>query len=182
MARLALCESRADLKRRLTRVDTYDVRAELKLMYSPDCPEGIQHYAPDDPQGFCISIQAFIGTTDDDTSDSFDVLVCTPRWLDKNLKDPRLRAGQPRDWTWLPPRIDFGRSLVLMERWDYPLLHDSLIRLCASFEAPDWGSLASRIDKYLPWEYDYRFERHQDDVAVAHPFPPSPPSTRSAED
>ena len=148
------------------------VRAELKSLFSADCPEGLEHYTPDDPADFAISLQAFIGSTDDDRVDSFDVLVCTPAWLAQHMSDPRLRASQPRAWTWLQPGITFGRNLLVVERWDYELLRDTLSRLCASFQGPDWGSLASRIDKYLPWEYDYRYERHQDEIAATNPFPP----------
>jgi hypothetical protein len=149
------------------------MRAELKsLLAVGDSPEGVEHYAPEDPADFCIALQAFVGATDDALSDSFDVLVCTPAWLAKNFDSPRLRQAQPRAWTWQRRGIEFGRQFILMERWNYALLYETLSRLCSSVEGPDWGTVASRIDHYLPWEYDYRYERHLEAVAGEYPFPP----------
>lgn len=152
------------------------MRAELKSLFSFECREGLEQYEPEDPECFCIRVMVFIGTSDDDTSDAFEALVCTPSWLGEHLADPRLRQLQPRAWTWQPRDLEFGNQFLFMRRWDYPMLHDTLTHFCAAFEAPDWGSLASRIGRYLPWEFDYRYDRHVDATASAHPFPRPKPT------
>ena len=46
---------------------------------------------PDDPTHFGVRVQAFIGSAESDLSDSFDVLVCSPRWLAEALARPKPR-------------------------------------------------------------------------------------------
>ena len=47
--------------------------------------------------------------------------------------------------------------------------------MCAGHEAADWGTLANRIRRYIPWEFDYRYDDFIDSTADARPaYPPQP--------
>jgi hypothetical protein len=144
------------------------VRAELKSLFSAETPGSLDEYVPADPDHFGISIQAFIGSTDSDAVDSFDVVVCTPSWLTEHFDDEQL----PRS-AWEPRSLRFGNRYVFMKRWDYEALKCAIDGLCASHDADDWGTLANRIGRCMPWEFDYRYDDFIDETANQRPrFPP----------
>jgi hypothetical protein len=147
------------------------VRAELKSLFSPDAEGSLETYAPKDPERFGISVMAFIGPIDEEHSDSFDLLVCTPRWLVDHFDDARIAR-----WDFETPGLVFGNRLLLMKRWDYSALHAAITDVCALHEADDWGTLASRIGRHIPWEFDYQYDAFIDRNAAARPpFPPNSP-------
>ncbi len=134
------------------------VRAELKSLYSPDALSApdLSMWQPTDPSNFAIYLQAFIGPGVDEASDSFDVLLCTPRWLGDNWDHPGVgKYG-------LSAQVKSGRGLVLMQRWDYSELDDAIRRLCSTMIGKTWADVADRIGRHLPWEFDSRFDEEQD--------------------
>jgi hypothetical protein len=45
--------------------------------------------------------------------------------------------------------------------------------LCATYEADEWGTLANRIGRHIPWEFDYRYDEFLDKTSDQRPgFPP----------
>jgi len=145
------------------------VRAELKSLFSMEIPGGLEDYTPGDPAHFGIRVMAFIGTAETDKVDSFDVVVCTPSWLSENFNDPRLQSS-----VWEPPGIRFGNRFLFMQSWDYNALHTAVTDLCAYWEGHDWGTLADRIGRYIPWEFDAHYDAFVDETAGDRPpFPPA---------
>ena len=71
--------------------------------------------------------------------ESFDVVVCTPRWLDR-----RVREGSPL----------IGRHHLVIERWDAARVRLYLTRAVESEEAPTWPELAIKIGRIGKWEFD----------------------------
>jgi hypothetical protein len=135
------------------------LRAELKVLFSSEVvplPE-LSMWSPVHPADFAIRVQVFIGPEGSDTSDSFDTIVCTPKWLAHNWDDPRIGGFG------LSPQVKSGRGLLLMKRWDYADLHQAIEGLCGSVAGMTWGDVADRIGRQLPWEFDYVFDREQDD-------------------
>jgi len=100
---------------------------------------------------------AFIGAVGNESSDAFNFMVCTAAWLARNFNDVRV----PR-WDYERENLLFGRKLVLMRRWDYEELHAAISEMCAGHEAADWGTLANRIGRYIPWEFDDRYDEFID--------------------
>jgi hypothetical protein len=72
------------------------VRAELKSLFSMELSGSLEAYKPQDPKHFGIRVMAFIGSPDDERSDSFDLLVCTATWLADPLTIPGSRVGTSR--------------------------------------------------------------------------------------
>jgi hypothetical protein len=146
------------------------MRAELKSLFSHvQTKGGLEHYVPDDPEHFGIHVMAFIGTDDDDKFDSFDAFVCTPSWFAEHFGDDRRSSPD-----WEPHGLKFGNRYVFMERWDYIALHAAISGLCAQQEAADWGTLADRIGRHIPWEFAYKYDDYVDKTADQRPeFPPS---------
>ena len=146
------------------------MRAHLKSLFSSDIHEALERFQPDDPEHFGIGLQAFIGSGDDDAADSFDAFACTPSWLAENFDDERIGR-----WEFEPPGLLFGSRFILMKRWDYSALVSAVRGLCAFHEADDWGMVASRIGRHIPWEFDYRYDGFLDREAVPR-FPPDAPT------
>jgi hypothetical protein len=60
-----------------------------------------------------------------------------------------------------------------MLRWDASAIEQAIQRICeGASPAPDWGTLASRIGRLIPWEYDYRYDDHVNEH-FGSPFPPA---------
>lgn len=133
------------------------MRGELKMLTIWEETDENGVYIPDDPEYFGATLQAFIGCEGDSRGDSFDVMVCSPRWLVDNFNYPNLAER----W-YETPNLHFGRRLILMERWDYAELWSCIQSMCVDFEGPDWDTVANRIGRWLPWE----FQHHVDDALV----------------
>jgi hypothetical protein len=118
----------------------------------------LEGFSPPDPELFGFRAQVFIGSADDDRFDSFDVLVCSPPWFAEQVADgqwERFRSGLRV----LPESIVVGAGLWFMRRWDEAEFKEALDLVCDSFSpGPDWGSVASRIGRLLPWEFDYKYD------------------------
>lgn len=135
---------------------------------SPDV--SLEKYEPSDPDHFGFSAQVFIGDTGSPERDSFDVTVCSPSWFADQVVARGLehfRRG-PRGF---PDAVHPGAGLWFMRRWDRAQFEDALNVVCeASSPGPDWGSVASRIGRLIPWEFDYKYDQHVDH----HPGPAFP--------
>jgi Immunity protein 8 len=149
------------------------MRADLKELISMD-PRAVplEGFAAAAPTHFGISITALIGSSDSPAADSFDFFVCSPSWLSEHFDEPLGHAARTPE----PDGVHFGNRLVSMKRWDYEALYKAIVALCSSFEAADWGTLASRIARTIPWEYDHRYDRFVDETVDQRPaFPPTVP-------
>lgn len=168
------------------------MRPHLHSMFckpAGEAPVGLAEYIPVDAERFGVEIQAFIGPTPDGAGDSFDFVVCTPRWFadrydaadlhrDAESNAPLrggyaglqllgVRAHRPTDER---DPVLFAAGLVFVRRWDATKLRTTIEELCAQIEGPDWGAVASRLGRVLPWEFDYRYDRAVD---AGEPFPRS---------
>lgn len=136
---------------------TDGVEAEIKeLTYFFDHREG------EPPQGaehFSLSLQLLIGTVGEDGAESFDIRVCSPSMLTQEFGA----------WRWKEEEgellADTGGNVMpvtgfwLMRRWSRKDLEGGIRRVFrASSPAPDWDTLATRIGRLMPWEYDYRLD------------------------
>jgi hypothetical protein len=160
---------------------------------SGESPVAPQEYTPSSIEHFGVEIQAFIGATPTGAVDSFDFVVCTPRWFADGFDTTDLRRWGESDWplrgdsaSWQllgqPPSrptderdpVVFAAGLVFMRRWSATKLQMTIEELCARIEGPDWGAVASRLGRVLPWEFAYKYDRAVD---AGEPFPRSRPTS-----
>jgi hypothetical protein len=128
-------------------------------------------YVPPDPDHFGFSAQVFIGDEGDCLSDSFDVTVCTASWLADQVKAgdwDRFRNGSLRV---MPESVIAGAALWLMRRWNRQEFETAVEAVCADASpGPDWGSVASRVGRRIPWEFDHRYDEHVNEH-FGEPYP-----------
>lgn len=104
--------------------------------------------------------------------DAFYLLACTPRWLANRFDDPG-SAESANFWEsdfsyeraalmyYLPspePMSLFGTGLFLMRSWSADQLTRSIESICRRESGNEWGNIASRLARLMPWEYDYRWD------------------------
>lgn len=129
---------------------TAKVQAELHWLHSADLWD-LKHGMPEDPECFGISVQAMIGARGEDGEESFDFLVCTPRWLADEVARERYALG---------------RHHLFLPRYDYALMQRAIEDVCARATGPDWDTVAGHLARYGLWEFeDYR--EYQGDEATA---------------
>jgi hypothetical protein len=117
------------------------VRARLLGLHSPDA-DSLQEYLPEDPDAFGVLVEAMVGPEGGEGEESFDFVVCTPRWFD----------AQPfhKGFAW-------PRHHLFLKRWDYATVERAIGDVVRHAEGEDWSSVASRIARYGGWEFeDYR--------------------------
>ena len=114
------------------------MRARLKLLHSPDVSD-LATWMPDDEAVFGFLLQVMIGPSDEEGAESFDIIVCSPRWLERDISDTGIRSGE---------------HLLIMTRYDHRLLLRYLERRVHSCEAPTWSELAKQLSRFGSWEFD----------------------------
>lgn len=152
------------------------VRAEIKsvLVFGEGSSDDLSlgGFRPPDPEHFGFNAQVFIGESGDDLSDSFDIVVCSPSWFANQVAEGswnRFRNGLLQA---VPESVIFGRGLWFMRRWEKSEFDSALMAIAeAASSGPDWGSVADRIGRMIPWEFDYKYDRHLDGH-YGEPFPP----------
>lgn len=148
------------------------VVAQVKAIFyfGPEAAKDAAMFSPSDPTNFVVGVQVLIGSEGDDLADSFDLQVCSPLWFAAEVANGgEFNRGAPLG---MPGAIAVGSGLWFMQRWDQGEFESAVRFLCATYSpAPDWGSLASRIGRQIPWEYDYRYDEHVDS-RFGSPFPP----------
>ena len=122
---------------------------------------------PADPEHFGFHMQALIGSDDSPLADSFDATICSPSWLTLMLQDDSWGSA----WWGQPPESVRVPRLWIVRRWDLGEIDAAVRELCDECSpGPDWGTVADRIARTLPWEYDYRYDEHVN-RRYGDPFP-----------
>lgn len=122
------------------------MKARLKRLHSSDVfdlkhetPLDIGQETPIDVENFYISVQAMIGSDDSDGEDTFGFVACTPKWVQENLDRESYL---------------FLSHALIIERYSYDAIWNSISALCDSIEADDWTSVAEQLNRYGQWEFD----------------------------
>jgi hypothetical protein len=119
------------------------VRAEIKGIISPDVGD-LSVYSPNDPDVFGFLAQLLIGPKHAESQESFEVMVCTPKWLSENF---------PKD------RIVLGCHHLIVFEYNYRALMKYLNRYVETLDGETWHELAQKLTRLGAWE----FENYQND-------------------
>jgi hypothetical protein len=116
---------------------------------------------------FRVGVQVLIGEVGEDAADSFDLTVCSPR----KLAEIYAQNAWDSDETLPGGEVLPVTGLWLMKTWSEAELRKALDRLVAACSpGPDWVTVAARMGRVAPWEYDYRFDAAQNRTAGLSPL------------
>ena len=117
------------------------MRATVRHFHSPDVEDGnLDAFNPADREDLGVLVQMMVGPIDDELAhESFDVLVCTPPWLARWVREhgPTL-----------------GRHYLIVETWDWFLIRGFLLKEVQAPEMDTWDSLGQRIARIGYWEFE----------------------------
>jgi hypothetical protein len=113
------------------------MKAEIKKLHSPDI-EDLENYKPDAKDDFCFLIQIIAGPEGEDGEESFDVIVCTPKWLLANSKEGA---------------ID-GQHYLITSEYNYEALLAFIKNKIESLESETWQGIAEQFAKFGKWEFE----------------------------
>jgi hypothetical protein len=116
------------------------VKATIRQFHSPDAD--LDSYVSVDPADDALFIQMLVGPADGDGEESFDLIVCTPRWLARQA----ITHGPVA-----------GRHHLVVDALEIPVALDFLRARVAEATAPTWHELALQLGRIGKWEFeDYR--------------------------
>jgi hypothetical protein len=99
----------------------------------------LRHYLPEEPADVGILVQALVGPKGAPGEESFDVVVCTPRWLSRYVREHGPLAG---------------RHYLVVDRWDQDMVLGWLTEAIEAEEAPNWPALGARLGRIGKWEFE----------------------------
>lgn len=117
-------------------------RPKLKWVRSPIVDE-IGRWTPDHDGDVYLFAELDIGPEDDDTSDIFRVLICTPEGLRSNWGSSSV--------------VIADRALLVVEKFSWPDVKAHLESIVAKCVGYSWEECTQKLQRHFVWEYeDYK--------------------------
>ncbi len=113
------------------------MRAEIKKIHSPDI-QNLESYKPIENDNFGFLLQLFIGESHKEGADSFDLTVCTSKWIKNNFI------------------LEDGFSLkdhLIVSDYDFDEIKNYLENHINNLNETSWEKIAMKIDKIAHWEF-----------------------------
>jgi hypothetical protein len=114
------------------------MRAILKRLHSPDVDD-LASYIPEDPEDFVFLLQMMVGPDGAEGEESFDVTVCSPKWM--------LRTGKSED-------VVIGRHKLIMLQCDYQRLTSAINAFLKQCVGDSWPEVAAKVGRLGRWEFE----------------------------
>jgi hypothetical protein len=111
---------------------------ELKRLHSPDIYD-LKSYRPPEEDKFAFLLQAMIGAKNEEGDESFDITVCTPRWI---IETHDIDS------------IIIGRHYLIVLKYDYHQLLQFIERFLRTCSGKDWEEVASKVSRLGHWEFE----------------------------
>lgn len=111
------------------------IRPEIKAWLSPDIDLS---GGPVDHESFSVPIQLLVGPKGADGSESVEVLVVTPQWLQQQVID----------------RPMFAHGMLIVDRWDWPTIKERLEQAVMACSAPTWRQVGRKLMRVGRWEFE----------------------------
>ena len=112
--------------------------AELRGLYSPDIDD-LEQYRPANPESFAFLLQAIVGPNGEDGEESFDIEVCTPKWMDQNFGLEDVRTGQ---------------HLLIIKEYNYQRIVRFIENYLMHCSGEDWAEVAKKVADMGHWEFE----------------------------
>lgn len=117
------------------------MKAEIKSIYSLDIDD-LPNYSPADTENFCFSLRIIASPESEEGEESFDIQVCTPKWMLENYRKEE---------------VIIGRHYLIVMEYNYDRILQTISSFCSRCEGATWREVAEKIGRLGYWEFeDYR--------------------------
>ncbi|CAE6748596.1 hypothetical protein R69927_02799 [Paraburkholderia domus] len=117
------------------------MKVEAKTFDSIEIEDPLDDFRPADISNFGTWIRVGIGTSGSPAADNFEILVCTPTWLDSYIE------GEKDGAAW-------GRHMLIVSHYDVDQIKRAVERLVSRCGSDDWVSTAQKIARFAHWEFE----------------------------
>ena len=114
------------------------MRARVKAFHSPDVQD-LTAYQPQEKDNFCFLLQVMIGPADMEGEESFDIEVCTPKWL---LNTHGIEE------------VIIGRHRLIVFEYNFKRIKETIISYCEACKGDDWKEIAQKLSRLGKWEFE----------------------------
>ena len=114
------------------------MNAELKRVHSPDIYD-LKNYHPECSDCFCFLLQVMIGPAGEDGEESFDIEVCTPKWIEKNL-----RADE----------VLIGLHYLIVREFNYQKIVLVVENFLVGCLGESWSEVSKKVSRLGFWEFE----------------------------
>jgi len=97
----------------------------------------LSSFVPSDPATFALTLRIRIGLENDVGADDFECCVCTPRWLQQVVWEPK-----------------WGRHLLIVREFNLVAIEHHIHEYVKECSGNDWISIARMVARVLAWEFE----------------------------
>lgn len=114
---------------------------EIKRLHSPDITNLKEYKQPENGE-FCFLLQIIVTPKGVDGEESFDVIVCSLKWLDKRIDSFDIYNA---------------RHHLIIKNYNYDKLLEMIKKYCNSCVGNSWNECAMKLGRLGKWEFeDYK--------------------------
>lgn len=114
------------------------MEAKLKWLHSPDV-DHLVSYRPEYSDNFAFLLQAMIGPEGGDGEESFDLEVCTPKWIEHNLREGEALVGMHH---------------LIVCTYDYHMIVAAIEKFLLGCSGENWCEVSKKVSKLGFWEFE----------------------------
>lgn len=111
----------------------------IKNFFSPDIDIPLSDYVPISSDNFCFLATLIVGDEKLGGEESFDIIICTPQWLNSNhdVSD-----------------IIVGRHYLIVFEYNYQHIYSKLKSLVENIRGDNWDEIGLKISRIGKWEFE----------------------------
>jgi len=106
------------------------MQAVLKGLHSPDIAD-VENYLPHEEDNFAFLLQVMVGPMEGEGEESFDIIVCTPKWLIEKYR---------------PSDILLGLHKLIVFKYDYPAVREFIEKFLLRCSGNTWEEIAKKSE------------------------------------
>ena len=114
------------------------MRPKLKRIHSPDIAD-LESFRPQDTESFGFLLQAMFGPDNGDGEEAFDLIVCTPKWLEQKVSRSTVISG---------------RHHLVVKEYSIERVRAFLVQYGRTCEAENWHEVARKLSRIGKWEFE----------------------------
>lgn len=114
------------------------MQAVLKGLHSTDIAD-VESYQPEREDNFGFALRAMVGMTGETGEESFDITVCTPKWLLERHGDSEILLGLHK---------------LIVFKYEYAAIRKFIEKYLMRCSGDTWGEVAQKVSLLGQWEFE----------------------------